>query len=103
MGEVKVHRMYLKVTCIERFTWLWSSPQFCTSSRESVQKGQRGKRSLAKLERRGRMEARKQLTGQRKKLSQIDLQIDMRTNITAFILHRKEKREVKLPRQRFIV
>lgn len=33
-----------------QFTWLWSFPQFCTRNRESVQRGQRGKRSLAKGE-----------------------------------------------------
>ncbi len=69
MGEVKVRRMYSKVACDQRFTWLWSSSQFCTRNREGVQKGQRGIRSLAKLERRGRMDTRKQLTGQRKHLS----------------------------------
>lgn len=51
---------YLKVACMQFFffTWLWSSPQFCTRNREGVQKGQRGKRSLATLERRGRTKAR---------------------------------------------
>lgn len=68
MGEVKVHRMYLKVVCMQWFTWLWSSPQFCTRNREGVQKGQRGKRSLAKLESKGRTNARNQLKGQRKLL-----------------------------------
>ncbi len=50
MGEVKVkvHRMYSKVACIQRFTWLWSSPQFCTRNREGVQKGQRGKKEFSK-------------------------------------------------------
>lgn len=57
--KVKVYRIYSKVACIQWFTWLWSSPQFCTRNREGVQKGQRGKRSLAKLERRGRRNARK--------------------------------------------
>ncbi len=54
MGEVKVHRMYSRVACNQWFTWLWSSPHFCTRNREGMQKGQRGIRSLAKLERKGR-------------------------------------------------
>lgn len=50
---------------IKPFTCQRSSPQFCTRNRESVPEGQRGKGSLAKLERHGRMEARNWQTGQR--------------------------------------
>lgn len=36
-SEVKVLQ-YCWHACSE-FTWLWSSPQFCTRNRESVQRG----------------------------------------------------------------
>lgn len=86
--------MYSKVACIQWFTWLWSSPQFCTRNREGVQKGQRGKRSLAKLERRGRMDARKLLTGQRKHFN--------KRGYRQHLFH-TGKKELKLLRQRFIM
>lgn len=92
MGEVKVHRMYSKVACIQRFTWLWSSPQFCTRNREGVQKGQRGKRSLAKLERRGRTEARKPLTGQRKHFNKRSYRKSTWEHQHLFYTEKKDKR-----------
>lgn len=56
------------------------------------------KRFLAKRERRGKIEARIQLTGQRNHLIKRSChKIYMKTN-TAFVLHRKERQEVKLLR-----
>lgn len=40
MGEVKVKvcGAYLKFACIRQFTWLRSSPQFCTRNRERAKR-----------------------------------------------------------------
>lgn len=51
---------------VQRFTWLWSSLQFCTRTEKACKKDRRGKVSLAKLEGRGRR-TRNRLTGQRER------------------------------------
>ena len=44
--RMQVQRIHSRVL----FTWLWSSPQFCTRNRECVQKGQKERGSLAPSE-----------------------------------------------------
>lgn len=61
MGEVEMHiknidtvfEWIIWLCAFSRFTWLWSSPQFCTRNRESVQREKQEKGVQQKLERKG--------------------------------------------------